>query len=163
MATITVNLLGDDVINAPEDISLREAVAIANSNGEADTIVFDPALTADGPIEISLTGIGDQAVGNSALLVDSEITIVGSGAGVTIARDMSGPLMRLFHVNATGNLTLQNLMLTGGIAQGGRGGDGFSGGGGGGAGLGGAIFNRGSFRFSRARCFRTLPWEAQAD
>ena len=53
--------------------------------------------------------------------------------------------MRLFDVANTGSLTLQNLTLSGGTAQGYKGGNSTQGGAGGGsAGLGGAIFNQGT-------------------
>jgi hypothetical protein len=59
----------------------------------------------------------------------------------------SGNFFRLFDVAAGGNLTLQNLTLSNGVAQGFAGGNAYianGGGGGASAGLGGAIFNQGS-------------------
>lgn len=70
----------------------------------------------------------------------SDLTIVGNGA--TIRRNPTAAPFRLLVVEGTAALTLHNLTLEQGLAQGGKAGYG-SAGGGGGAGLGGAIFNRG--------------------
>ena len=79
------------------------------------------------------------------LLVSNDITIDGNdgGAGVTIART-GGAAMRLFTVSPGASLTLENLTLANGLAQGGNGAPDGRGGGGGGAGLGGAVFNAGT-------------------
>src|ERR1043166_6597172 len=123
--------------------SLRQAIADAQPG---DTIDFDQALAGQ---TISLSTIGDATVGPSALLVDTELRIIGltGNIGVTIARALASPNMRLFYVSVTGNLTLQNITLSNGLAQGGNGGgpdaNNSEGGGGGAAGLGGAIYNQG--------------------
>ena len=129
-------------------LSLREAVDMAN-NTAADTIIFAPALTASGPAVINLSMIGDTTFGPSALAVTSSILIQGSTGkfGVTIARDAAAApdRLRLFYVTGSGNLTLQEVTLSGGLAKGGNGwGDG-----GGGAGLGGAVVNAGTLNLFR--------------
>jgi hypothetical protein len=74
--------------------------------------------------------------------ISDTVTIEGNGA--TIARSGSTPF-RFFYVSGglsgipAGSLTLQDLTLSGGLAQGGD-----SAGGGGGAGMGGAVFNQGT-------------------
>ena len=151
LATIVVTSLADEVADDGQ-VTLREAIAAANNDttvdgsvagSGADTITFDPALTADGPAAIELSIVGDRSAGRSGLLISSEITIVGGG--VTITRDTSAAEdLRLFRIDSTGNLTLQQLTLSGGVARGGDGGDGNSVAGGGAAGLGGAIFNQGT-------------------
>jgi hypothetical protein len=79
--------------------------------------------------------------------IASNISINGQGA--TILRDPTAPTFRFFYVSGgfstvpAGNLTLQNVTLTGGLAQGGNGGTGIAGGGGG-SGMGGAIYNQGT-------------------
>ncbi len=79
--------------------------------------------------------------------VTSTITIQGNGAIIqnfgAISASAVPVKFRLFYISPSGNLTLQNLTVTGGLAQGGDGGVGFFGGGGGG-GLGGAIYNQGT-------------------
>jgi hypothetical protein len=123
--------------------SLRAAIAQANTNPDFDVIVFDaavqggvvslttftnlPASTADVP----------QPAGPSAFLIISPVTIRGTGETITRT---GAAAFRLFQVTAGGSLTLENLTLSNGLAQGGAGG----GGGGGAAGLGGAVYNQGT-------------------
>ncbi|MCZ7648897.1 MAG: hypothetical protein M5U26_27185 [Planctomycetota bacterium] len=140
----------DDGDFGPGDFSLREAVGLANFNGGANAIGFDPALTAGGDATLNLSSVGDTNAGPSALGVTSDITITGPAAdnGITVARDGAAGDMRLFYVDAGSSLTLQNLTLSNGRAVGGNGG-GFGtqntdSGGGGAGGLGGAVFNAGT-------------------
>ena len=148
--TITVNTLADQIDQAGSPtVSLRDAMAQANLD-YGDTIVFAPGLASQnagfGAGVIGLTSVGDGTAGPSALGVSSNVSIVGpsAGPGITIERPATAPginvpNMRLFYVASTGDLTLDNLTLQGGIALGGNG----AGDGGGGAGLGGAVFNQG--------------------
>src|SRR5262249_40981922 len=105
-----------------------------------DTIVFDPGIAGG---KVSLTLVGDHTFGPSALPVSSLITI--SGTGETITRGVETPF-RLFYVTSTGNLTLDQVTLSNGLARGGTG----ALGGGGAAGLGGAIFNRGVLKVANS-------------
>jgi hypothetical protein len=79
--------------------------------------------------------------------VDNHVTILGPGGtnNLIIARSNTASPMRLFHVSPLGNLSLKNVTVTNGLAQGSIGGSGYQrgGGGGGSAGLGGAILNAG--------------------
>ncbi len=125
--------------------SLREALGFANAHPDADNITFSPALAGR---TITLTSIGDNIFGPTAFPVSGEISIDGGTGGVTISQNnTASPTggMRLFHVANTGNLTLRNLTLSGGLAQGGSG----LPSGGGGAGLGGAIINRGTLQLTQ--------------
>src|SRR5262249_55560716 len=77
----------------------------------------------------------------------SGITIEGHGATILRLAFPGTPAFRLFYVSGglagelpPGSLTLRNLTLAGGLAQGGNG----TGGGGGGLGAGGAVFNQGT-------------------
>ena len=145
-ATFTVTTTADtDDGTCDADCSLREAVNAANANADADTIVF---AMSSGARVIKLGTSGDETFGPSALAVTNTLTIDGDTAGVTIARDaaLAPDRLRLFYVKPGGNLTLQNLTLSGGVAQGGRSMrfNPESGGGGGAAGLGGAIVNAGT-------------------
>jgi hypothetical protein len=154
---IVVNTTADitDLATDPDMLSLRQAIDLINgtlstsaldkgqlklvlgSGSAPDTITFDSSL--DGQT-LTLSTLGDSSVGPSALLVNSTIFIDGpSGdSGITLS---AGQTMRLFDVTSTGNLTLQNLTLQDGMAQGS---DGSSGTPNGGAGLGGAIYNQGT-------------------
>ncbi len=156
---IVVNTTGDET-TAGGTLSLREAIDLANgtlsyadltaleqkqitaTTGNVSTITFDGSL--DGGT-ITLATVGDSSVGESAFLVNTPVVIDGPAgdSGITLAVDAATP-MRLFDVTSTGNLTLQDLTLSGGKAQGFTGGIGSGGAGGGSAGLGGAIFNQGS-------------------
>ncbi len=109
---------------------LITAINTANSTAEADTIT----LTAD----ITLSVADSTLYGPTGLpLVRTAITIVGNTH--TIRRDPSAPPFRLLMINNTGNLTVQDTTLSGGMAAGG----GFRGG------EGGGIFNYGQLTLQR--------------
>lgn len=133
--------------------SLRQAIHDANDETQhpgADTIQFASGLAGG---TINLSTVDDSSFGPSALLVTSPVAITGLGgnSGIGIARSGTAGNMRLFLVTSSGDLTLQNLTLSNGLAQGGHGGNHQGGGGGGGAaGLGGAIFNEGILRVQRS-------------
>jgi hypothetical protein len=122
--------------------SLRQAIADANDVAGDDTITFAPALSGQ---TISLSSVGDNTFGPSALLVNSNITIDGSTNKITISRNATEqPVsLRLFYVTGAGHLTLKNLTLSNGRA---KGGDAYSGGAA--AGLGGAIVNAGALELA---------------
>ena len=73
------------------DLSLREALALAELYQGSDIITFDASLTAAGSATISLTmfdtGLDSSEFGPTALVINSNITIQGAtGAnGITIA------------------------------------------------------------------------------
>ncbi len=148
MQHYVVNTAVDESIPGGGLTSLREAIDLANTGG--GLITFASSLAGQ---TIELTMIGDTAFGPSAFAISSPVTIQGltGNQGITIARDTNPadypnqqvPDFRLFAVTATGSLTLDDLTLSDGLAQGGNGGSG-AGGGGGAAGLGGAIFNAGT-------------------
>jgi hypothetical protein len=116
--------------------TLRRAVFNANLAADPDVIEFAAGLT--GTIELSI--IGDIAFGPSALAIGTPITIQGNGNDITIGRASDGPLMRLFRVMETGDLTLRAITLSGGLA---RGEDGLQPNSAGTTGRGGAVFNEG--------------------
>jgi hypothetical protein len=96
---------------------LIDAINQANANGEANTITLEAGT-------YTLTAVDnttDEA--NGLPSVSGTITIKGVGVDATILeRDASAPFfLRLVHVAAAGNLTLQELTLRGGIAEGGGG------------------------------------------
>ncbi|WP_165070285.1 beta strand repeat-containing protein [Paludisphaera rhizosphaerae] len=119
--------------------SLRAAIATAAGNSEADTIVFDSSLA--GQTITLTTNSSDLAFGATALTITNDDVTIDAGAakGLTISGDDA---RRIFSVGSGASLTLQNVTLADGLAQGGHGGDstGLSAGGGGGAGMGGAIY-----------------------
>ena len=130
------------------DGTLRAAILEAADAGGSNTIDFDASLAGQ---TITLTSRDtDTSYGPTALVINGDnVTIDGSNAPLL---QLSGDgTQRIFAVSSTATLTLENITLTDGLAQGGAGGNagvsgssGGGGGGGGGAGLGGAIFNEGT-------------------
>jgi hypothetical protein len=104
---------------------LRSQILAANAAGGADTITFN---CGSPPCTITLTGPLPPITDSLTINGGSTGNIVISGANA----------YRVFFVD-TGTVTLQNLVVQDGLAQGGAGGSG-DGGGGGGAGLGGGLF-----------------------
>jgi len=130
---------------------LREAIINANSEDATDysggdcttgSIGADTINLADSTYSLTDAYAADpDGYGPTGLpAITSDITIAGNGATIT----RGGGTFRLFYVTNTGGLTLQNLTLSDGLAQGGDGGDGANCGGGAAAGIGGAILNRGA-------------------
>ena len=129
------------------DVTLRYAITQSLAAGGNTTITFDPSLAG---LTIALTSddaSGNHGYGPTAFVIDEpSITIDGSAApGLTISGDGA---RRVFAVNETASLTLEDLTVSDGLAQGTAGGlsdagTAAGGGGGGGAGLGGGVFNDG--------------------
>ncbi len=136
-AALVVTTTADKLNFDNTGLALREALFLANGAGTPQTITFDPTVFAT-PQTITLTTIGDPTAGPSAFGIRTEVTIVGSAAGVTLAGGGAGSSLRAFYVAATGRLTLQNLAFSGFRHKGGD-----SSNAGGAAGMGGAIFNHG--------------------
>ena len=104
--------------------SLRAAIESLNAAGAGThSITFASSLD---PIALA---------SNLPMIVGTDQTITIHGAGNTVSGQNTA---RLFFV-ANGNVTIENMTLKQGLADGGDGGDG-RGGGGGGAGAGGALF-----------------------
>jgi predicted outer membrane repeat protein len=108
--------------------SLRDAIASANADSYPasayDTIQFDSPL-AGGTINLAM--VGDTTVGPSALTITRPIHIDGSTApGLTIARssEPETPAFRIFAVSTSGDLTLEDLAISGGQDDSGYGGGG---------------------------------------
>ncbi|MBA4106594.1 MAG: hypothetical protein C0485_12625 [Pirellula sp.] len=158
VASMTVTAEIDET-NVAATLSLREAIELANGTraydslsasekaqvtlvgGLSNTITFANNLNGK---TITLTTVGSGRVGPTALPVTSNIVVTGPAGNSGVTLSAAGTTMRLFDVTSAGNLTLQNLTLTGGTARGFAGGDfSWGGGGGGSAGLGGAVFNQG--------------------
>jgi hypothetical protein len=145
-STIMVSTLADSGAG-----SLRAAIQQANMDSTPDLIEIPAGLGG----VIDLTTVGDTTYGPSAFLIKHSITIMAdaAGSGVSISRDSGAAAMRVFAVAPGGSLTLENITVSGGIAQGGAGGSGGRRGGGGAAGLGGAIFNAGTLTISNSTFF----------
>jgi CSLREA domain-containing protein len=81
LAVVTVTTLADTVDFNDGKTSLREAIFAANTVPGADTIVFAPTLTANGPATILLA--------QGELKITDVLTITGPGAGL-LTIDASG-------------------------------------------------------------------------
>jgi CSLREA domain-containing protein len=132
MATYTVDTTddNDNGNTGAGDLSLREAIALANANPGADVINF-------------ASGLAGQTVTVTVFLpvIADDLTIDGEGQDVTIS---GGSQTRIFFVGgpaAGTDVTIRDLTLADGYARGGDGGFGWSQGGGG-MGAGGAVFVR---------------------
>lgn len=142
--TITVAACGSNVVvtttNASGPGSLANAITLVNACAGPHVITL-----ANNTV-YKYTTVNNFWYGPNALPpIASQITIEGNGATL---QNLNAAALRFFYVGADssqpgtlgynspgpGNLTLHNLVLFGGIAQGGSGG---------GAGMGGAIFNQG--------------------
>ena len=109
LAVVTVTTLSDTVDFNDGVTSLREAIFAANLVPGADTIQFDPSLTAGGPAKILLT--------QGELAITDPLTIDGPGADkLTIDAQQQS---RIFDITATtGDYTIDGLTLTGGRTNG---------------------------------------------
>ncbi len=132
-------LFADFVVNTTaatdptgENLTLPDAIALANDTlqlsalpnlksglvipvaGNVSTISFASGLSGT----ITLSNVADSRVGPSAFLIMSSVVIDGPNGSSGITLSAAGTSMRLFDVVGPGNLTLQNLTLEGGIAQG---------------------------------------------
>jgi hypothetical protein len=141
LATLLVSNLNDAPVAAAGDApgTLRQAIYDANHSihtDDPDIIQFSAGLAGN----INLSVADDLTFGPSALVITSSMHIEGNGHALTIKRDASVSNLRLFFVAPGASLTIDSLMLTGGVAQGATGAAGQNGG----DGLGGAIYNQGT-------------------
>ncbi len=104
---------GDDdgVCHAGPNCTLREAINAANAGGVASTVVL-------GNGETYVLTVADNA-GNGLPVITTNITINGNGA--IIGRAGLAPRFRLAQVEATGTLTINNVLMAGGRALHGQG------------------------------------------
>jgi hypothetical protein len=151
--------------------SLVDAINAANNNaatggcpaGDDKTNGGDVIVLAAGTYKIGSVD-NDWYGPNGLPAITSTITLVGDPGGTVIMRSSNTGVQafRIFYVGGgqlltnynpptdfsalpgPGNLTLINLTIENGLAQGGAGGNSTQGGGGGGLGAGGAIYNQGT-------------------
>lgn len=97
-----------------EGLVSNEATVTVHITDSPATITFASSLTATGPTSLSISLVGDTSTDNSAFVITSPITIQGpTGAnGITLAGLGSVSDLRLFLVQAGGELTLENLTLS---------------------------------------------------
>ncbi len=98
-------------VPASDVLSLISAIFAANTNPDLDTLCLATGST------YTLTTVNNTTSGANGLPpITSPLTIVGNGA--TITRDPAAPAFRLLFVDDTGDLTLQDVTLTRGLASG---------------------------------------------
>jgi hypothetical protein len=134
MAIINVTTLADenDGSNAGSGISLRDAIIIANTNGDSDdTITFDP-LIANQTITLAL---GD-------LVITSNMTIDGEDNDITVS---GANTFRTFIINAGVTAVLDTLTIADGSGV-----------------FGGAIRNLGTLTVANSTVRDSLATEAGA-
>lgn len=106
MAIFIVNRT-DDVTADDGQLTLREAIALANATAEADEIQFDPTVFT-GPQTITL--------GGSELAIDRDLTITGTGQSDLVIDGNNGSRVFLISNTNDANVTLTNLTIQGGRA-----------------------------------------------
>lgn len=119
-ATITVNTTADEFDAVPNaTCSLREAIQSVNTGADFGgcTIVGSGGVTINLPVgtfTLTRNGANENLNATGDLDVTSDITLVGAGATQTRINAASlSPRDRVIHV-VSGNLTLQDLTITGG-------------------------------------------------
>lgn len=122
--------------------TLRAAIMEANAHSGADTI----SLASNGIYTLAV--VDNNTDGPNGLpIISSDISINGNGATIQRSRAEGAPNFRIFHVANSGNLTLNDLTVSGGVAVGPGGGEPVRGScsqdniGGNTPGVGGGIFN----------------------
>jgi hypothetical protein len=103
--TFTVTTTADDTgsCNGTSCATIRQALAAAEGLDGPDTIVM-PA--------------GDYALTGGVLIVDSPVTIVGAGMGATTVRGTDVFPDRVFAINQPVAVTISNLTMADGVANG---------------------------------------------
>jgi hypothetical protein len=146
MSTYTVTNL-----NVSGNGSLNAAVASAITAGGSSTINFQSNLAGTITETTPDSNASATGAGPAAFVINNNASITINGADGGSGISLSGnSAMRLFYIASGASLELDDITLTGGMAQGGNGGSG-DGAGGGGAGLGGAVFvNGGSLTIRRS-------------
>ena len=137
LAGFIVNSNLDNEIFGDNLTTLREAIVLANTNFEADTITFDPTvfdgganslirlggaeleitdtLTIDASTATGVTITGDIN-GNDTLVLDSFITDIGTSLSDN-GMSLDDNVRVLNFTASSGDLTLNNLTITGGRAD----------------------------------------------
>ena len=122
--SLVVDIIEDesDANYAPGDLSLREAIQLANLAPDTNTIHFSPALTAGGPATLVLSLgpvriVGDAAIdgpGSNLLTIDASgndpTPSINDGAGTSVIEISDGRDELL-------TTSISGLTLTGGDAQ----------------------------------------------
>ncbi|MBI3801541.1 MAG: hypothetical protein HY268_31795 [Deltaproteobacteria bacterium] len=113
-----------DTITVSGTCSLIDAITTANTDTDTGGCVQTPATTAGADTIVlpansvqTLTAVDNDTYGPIGLpMIVSEITIQGNNS--TITRSGAAPAFRILALNASGNLTIQDTTISGGVATG---------------------------------------------
>jgi len=109
-ATLHVNTHADVVLIPKGELTLREAITLANAATQPDTIVL-----GTGTYKIAIPGAGENNNATGDFDIKQSMTIEGQGAGVTTV-DGAG-VDRIFDIIGTINVTFENMSLRHGAGQ----------------------------------------------
>ncbi|QDS99772.1 right-handed parallel beta-helix repeat-containing protein [Adhaeretor mobilis] len=127
LATHVVDSLLDNV-DVDQFTTLREALDLANANPDADRIEFASSLFSGGPQTLELAIIGEDSTsnGNSALVISTNVEIVGPGDDLltidaspldVTPDEHDGQGARIFHIavssSAPQDVSISGVTLTG--------------------------------------------------
>ncbi len=121
---LTVNTIADQNDgNAANGLSLRDAILITNANPNTE---YEIHLTGGATYTLTANGINEDAAitGDLDIKFRNNVLYIGAFDGQKATIDASGLLNsdRVFHVLTNGALSLQNVIVTGGISTSGGGG-----------------------------------------
>jgi hypothetical protein len=95
-------------ISAGDTAGLIAAIDAANANAEADTLNLAAGT-------YTLTDADEEEL-EPGLLITTEIKVNGAASGITtIERSPAAPAFSIFHITAEGNLSLNRLIIKGGM------------------------------------------------
>ena len=123
LATITVTTLADNTTAGDNQVTLREAVNVANNGGTTDTGTSVNGLASDTIVfAAGLTGTINLTLGQ--LNITNPLIINGPNSGPGLITIDAGNVSRVFNVTGTAplavsKLTLQNGLITAGSSAGG--------------------------------------------
>ena len=102
-------LAADFNVNGGNVAALIAAINTANSNGEVDNIILDGST-------FTLNSVDNTSPNgpNGLPVISSEIVIEGNGSTIARSSQMGIPDFRILEVNETGNLTINQTIITNG-------------------------------------------------
>jgi predicted outer membrane repeat protein len=122
-------------VGVPDNVSLRKAMAIADTISGANTIEFAESLFAGGPLVITLQDIGGATSSPDQLTTLSSAVVTVLGPGVGLLSISGGGLTRILQGGSSANITIKDLTFADGRVTG--------------TNNGGAIYNNGTMTLER--------------
>ncbi len=110
LATLTVTTFADGT-EIDDELTLREAISIANSNNEDDVIVLD-----SGTYDLKIIELDEDNNRGGDLDIKPDgghsLTITGAGSDTPATTISANGIDRVIHVHPTSQLTLENVVIT---------------------------------------------------